>query len=77
MESFNSLWDSLGSWAVNALPTSPFKSAIDSLENLPQLGWLNWFIPVEWILNTMGLWLGAITIYYVYSVILRWVKVIE
>lgn len=77
MDSLNSIWNSLGSLAVSALPTSPFKNVIASLQDLPALGWLNWFIPVEWILNTMGLWLSAITIYYVYSVILRWVKVIR
>lgn len=77
MESLNSIWDSLGSLAVNSLPTSPFTGVISSLQELPALGWLNWFVPVGWIINTMGLWLSAVTIYYVYSIILRWVKVIR
>lgn len=77
MDTLNSLWNGLGSLAINALPTSPFAGVISRLQSLPALGWLNWFIPVGWIVDTMAVWLSAITIYYVYSVILRWVKVVR
>lgn len=77
MDSLSSLWSSIGSSAVNALPLSPFRGVIQQMQGLPALAWLNWFIPVTWILNTMSVWLGAITIYYIYSVMLRWVKVIR
>lgn len=77
MDTLNSLWNSLSDFAINALPTSPFRGKIYAIGELPYMGWLNWFIPVGWIIDTMLLWLGAISIYYLYSVILRWIKVIR
>ena len=77
MDTLNSLWDRIGTYAISLLPLSPFKSAINALSDLPYLGWLNWFIPVGWILNTMGVWLTAIATYYAISIMLRWVKAIR
>ena len=71
MDTLSSLWNSIAGIAINALPTSPFHGVINSLTDLPALGWLNWFIPVGWIVNTMSLWIAAITLYYVYSVLVR------
>ena len=31
---------------VSLLPLSPFAAYIDSLEQVPYLGYLNWFVPV-------------------------------
>lgn len=63
---------------VNILPKSPFQGFIEQLRgNLPFLGYLNFFVPVQSILVVGGAWLGAIAIYYIYSAILRWVKAID
>ena len=61
---------------VRLLPTSPFAAWIDSFSGLPGLSWLNWFFPVGACLQVMVAWLAAITAFYLYSVIARWVKLI-
>lgn len=77
MDSMSSIWNTIGSYAINLLPVSPFRNVINQLGELPALGWLNWFIPVGWIVDTMALWLTAITAYYAISIMLRWVKAIR
>lgn len=61
---------------VQLLPLSPFAGFLDQFANLPYLGYLNWFIPVRGMLTVMAAWLSAIVIFYLYSVIARWVKLI-
>lgn len=61
---------------VSLLPRSPFASFIDQFSGLPFLGYLNWFFPVGGVLTVMAAWLGAITLFYLYSVIMRWIKMI-
>ena len=64
--------------AVLALmPLSPFNQFIDSLEELPYLGYLNYFVPVGAFLKIGAAWLAAIALFYVYSLILRWIKAID
>ena len=62
---------------MSVFPTSPFASAIDELEQLPYLGYLNWVIPVSQMLTIGTAWLVAIGLYYFYSVIARWIKLIQ
>ena len=50
---------------------------IDELEQLPYLGYLNWVIPVSQMLTIGTAWLVAIGLYYLYSVIARWIKLIQ
>lgn len=66
------LWQSI----LNVLPRSPFRGFIDSIPNLPGLPWLNWFFPVSECLAVMALWLVAVALFYVYSVVMRWIKLI-
>lgn len=61
---------------LQILPTSPFAQFIDDFSSLPWLGVLNWFVPVQQILTVMVAWLGAVSLFYLYSVIMRWVKLI-
>lgn len=71
----NALNDVLG-WVCFMLPDSPFKL----LDNSPlhdYLSYINWFVPVPFILSTISAWLGAIGIYYGYKVILAWIKAIN
>lgn len=76
MEQLNSIFDALAEKVVSALPLSPFQQYISYFENLPFLGWLNWFVPIRAGLVVLGSWLGAIAIFYIYSIALRWVKAI-
>ncbi|MCH1981787.1 hypothetical protein MCG98_04280 [Ruminococcus sp. OA3] len=64
-------------WVLKLLPTSPFSAFLDSLEALPYLGYLNYFIPVGMFLKIGSAWLVAIGFFYLYSIILRWIRAIE
>lgn len=64
-------------WVLQLLPTSPFVSFIDAMENIPYLGWLNWFIPVGSIIAVGEAWLVSVGLFYLYSIVLRWIKAIE
>ena len=66
------LWQKI----LNFFPLSPFRTFIDNIPNIPYLGWLNWFFPVSEILEVLSLWLIAIALFYIYSVIARWIKLI-
>lgn len=61
---------------LSVLPTSPFADFVDQFASLPWLGVLNWFFPVRQCLIVMAAWLAAITLFYLYSVVMRWVKLI-
>lgn len=64
-------------WVLQFLPTSPFTSFIDAMEKLPYLGWLNWFLPVGSMIAIGEAWLVSVGLFYLYSIVLRWVKAIE
>ena len=54
---------------LSVLPKSPFS-------NIPYLGWVNWFIPFRDFIYIGGLWLTVIGLFYIYQIIMRWIKVI-
>lgn len=65
-----------GNMILSVLPHSPVQKFLASFEDLPYLSWLNWFIPVSSILIVIEAWLTAIALFYVYSIIMRWIKLI-
>lgn len=71
-KAFDGLIDNI----VHLLPQSPFAEFLDEFSDLPALGYLNWFFPVRDCLRVMVAWLAAIALFYLYSVIMRWVKMI-
>lgn len=60
----------------SVLPLSPFQQFIDQFRDIPHLEWLNWVVPVQGILIVFGAWLSVLTAFYLYSVLLRWLKVL-
>ena len=80
------MWSSLTS-AVTAmvgkvlsfLPDSPFLVLQNmSNSNMYQwIKWLNWFIPINTFVSIMEAWLVGIGLYYIYQIVLRWLKAIE
>lgn len=58
------------------LPKSPFKY-IDNTPIAKFLPTLNFFIPVNEIVVISEIWLLAIGTYYLYHIILRWIKAIQ
>lgn len=72
----NELVQNLGSKVLSLLPTSPFRAFIDGWQAPEYLGWLNWFFPISQILTVLAAWLAAIALFYLYSIIMRWIKMI-
>lgn len=58
------------------LPSSPFELATNSIMTIPYLNHLNWFFPVTECVTVMEVWLVAVGVYYLYSAIMRWIKII-
>jgi hypothetical protein len=58
------------------LPNSPFQ-IISTSDVAEYLGYLNWIIPVDVLLTISMYWVGAVAVFSIYSVILRWIKVIS
>lgn len=69
-------FDGLIQGLLSALPQSPFREFLAEFQNLPGLGTLNWFFPVGGVLRVMAAWLVAVALFLIYSVAMRWVKLI-
>lgn len=80
---FDTLTDglvSLGLRVISIFPESPLQPLIQSLEGstvAEVLGYVNWFVPMGTMIGILTGWLACIAAYYVYQIILRWIKVIE
>ena len=73
---FEALFEAWGEKILDLLPLSPFQEFISQFRELPYLGWLNWFFPVGDCLVVMAVWLGAVGLFYLYSIVMRWLKMI-
>ena len=73
----SSLLDKFLEWVLALLPTSPFTEFINACSDIPYLGWLNWFIPVGQMIAIGESWLVAIGLFYMYSIVLRWIRAID
>lgn len=83
MDVFNTVLDWLGNQINNllsflcvVLPDSPFQA----LSNSPigeYLGIINYFVPIDFMLNVTTAWLACILVYYGFSILMRWVKAIQ
>ena len=60
----------------HVLLLSPFQEFIDRFRGIPFISWLNWFVPVGEILTVLGVYLTAVGLFYGYSILLRWLKVL-
>ena len=65
---------------LSFLPNSPFKGIIEWVNGLgikEYLSYLAWLVPVKMIVGITAVWVTAVSIYFIYSVIMRWIKMIE
>ena len=76
MDFFTTIFNAFAGLLKEVLPTSPFREFLDQFAEIEYLGYLNWFVTVGDIIIVMELWLAAVSAYYLYSVVMRWVKVI-
>lgn len=58
------------------LPSSPFK-LLDNTPIAEFLPTLNYFLPISEIILSAETWLTCIGVYYLYQIVLRWIKAIE
>lgn len=65
-----------GSVLIQLLPRSPFADWIDSFQVEQFVGILNWFVPVGQMVSVFSLWLVAVGLFYLYSILMRWIKMI-
>lgn len=63
-------------WVCQVLPPSPFQ-LLDMTPLHDYLPYINYFVPVDFILSCLAGWGVAIAAYYVYHVVLRWTKAIN
>lgn len=77
VEGLAGMFEEFSGFVEKFLPKSPL-AGISISDSIPAeyLGYLNWFLPVGLIINTMNLILAAIAAYYLISILLRWLKVI-
>lgn len=73
---FENVFNKFAQAVANLLPLSPFSEFIADFAALPYLGYLNWFFPVGDCLTVMWVWLGAVGLFYLYSILMRWLKMI-
>lgn len=64
------------SFIFRLLPDSPFK-LLDNSPIADFLPTLNYFLPISEIILSAETWLTCIGIYYLYQIVLRWIKAIE
>lgn len=61
---------------LSLFPHSPFRAMIESFEAPAYLKWFAWFFPIKNCLAILVLWLAAISAFYLYSIVARWVKLL-
>lgn len=77
---FNGLMQLLNTvlnYIFSFLPKSPFIDILDEVGTIPYLGYINYFVPIDKLITITLIWLGAISVFYLYQIVLRWVKAID
>lgn len=77
LQMFNEIINAFAAAVIKVLPLSPFQQYIKEFANLPYLGYLNWFLPIGSFIKIGMVWLVAIGTFYIYSIVLRWIKAIS
>lgn len=62
---------------LSFLPDSPFTAFLGKTSSIPELGYLNYFIPIPEMIAISEAWLACIAVFYLYQAVLRFVKMIE
>lgn len=78
---FDWIADKIVGWLtdlINLLPPDPFINIHLMPAKLTEfLGYANYFLPVNWIISALTLWLFAVGGYYLITIALRWIKAIK
>lgn len=80
MELFNAVM-SLLNMVLNGifsfLPKSPFLGVMEYIDEIPYLEYICYFVPVTEIVAITTAWISAVAVFYVYQIILRWIKAVS
>lgn len=75
------LFSKVLSLIFSVLPNSPFTGLTAFVSRNSTityyLSYLSWLVPIKEIIAILVVWLNAMMIYYVYSVVMRWIKLID
>lgn len=63
-------------WLVTVLPADPLQAFIRTL-SLPYLGYLNWLFPFGTFVNILYAWIGAISAWYIWMALARFLHMID
>lgn len=74
---FSEILNAFAKAIIQVLPLSPFRQFIDNFADAPYLGYLNWFIPITALVKIGTAWLVAIGSFYIYYIVLRWIRAID
>ncbi len=74
---YSSIVNSLLQKVMSVLPTSPFTKFLNAMGDMPYLGYLNWFLPISQMIAIGEAWLVAVGLFYLYQIVLRWIKAIS
>lgn len=61
----------------SVLPNSPFINVTSSNSISKYMGYLAWLLPIKSIVTILVVWVSAMSIYYMYSSVMRWIKLID
>ena len=77
IEGMQGIFDEFVGYVEKYLPKSPL-ATINLETSIPAqyIIYLNWFFPVNLVINTVTLILAALVSYYFISTLLRWIKII-
>lgn len=77
-ENIVNLVTKLASLVLSIFPKSPFRQYIDAMPtNYIRADWLAWYFPIREALAIILMWLAAMALYNLVSIIARWVKIIH
>ena len=62
---------------LSLLPSSPFVGFNYLIEQIPFIGYLNWFIPIPQIIVILESWLVVVAVYYGLLFVLNYVGVLK
>lgn len=63
---------------IDLLPSDPIQSYLTATTQIKAyFGYINYFIPITQMLAVTRAWLVAVGLYYLYQIVLRWIKAIE
>jgi hypothetical protein len=76
LDFFNGIINKFLNVVYDALPKSFVQEWISKFEKPKFLDVLNWFVPIDGFIIILTIWLSVIATFYIYQIILRWIKVI-